>query len=70
MHAMKFCHTRNYFKILNVELNHRMFVNLGLTKHLSKETLEHKLLSASRQLYKCGCNCLCETDVYREWSRT
>lgn len=41
----KFCNTEVCFKILSTELNHIMFVNTGLKKHLAKETLEYKLLS-------------------------
>lgn len=67
---MKFCHMGVYFKILSTELNHIMFVNIGLKKNLPKETLEHKFLSPSRLLHGCGCNYLYETDVYREWSST
>lgn len=66
----KFFHTGVYFKILSPELNYIMFVNTGLKKHLPQKTLEHKLLSPSRLLYGCGCYCLSETGVYREWSST
>jgi len=66
---MKFCPEGIYFKILSTEHNHRMFVNLGLKKHLPK-----KLWSTScfllQGIYTVVDVIACVRQMFTAWSST